>query len=252
MYRVAVVVPFQMDEEFLSLRRAQQGELSLPDLTLEYRTVKAGPKRFQSAYDMSLADVSVLEAGLSAAEEGFDGICVDTMSDSGVSALRSVLDIPVVGPGRVAFSTALTLGHRFSVLAMWSAWFPLYTRTTTEMGVASRCASMRALGVAPDNKGLLSGKEDVVRDLSEVAARCVDEDGADVIVLGSTTMHQAHAAIAQCVSVPVINPGPLSYSFMRLMLNLGLNQSREAFPRPDDPDLGMVHAMLDTAAEVRP
>jgi allantoin racemase len=251
MYRVAVIVPFHMDEEFLALRREQQAEHPLPDLALEYRTVKAGPRRFQSAYDMSLADVSVLEAGLSAAQEGFDGICIDTMSDSGVNALRSVLDIPVVGPGRVAFSTALTLGHRFSVLAMWPAWFPLYTKTLTDMGVSGRCASMRAVGVTPDNKALLGGKSDVVADLAELAARCVEEDGADVLVLGSTTMHQAHTTIAARVPVPVLNPGPLSYSYLRMMLTLGLTHSRKAFPSPDDPDLEMVHAMLETAARER-
>lgn len=248
MYRIAVIVPFQMDDEFLALRRAQQRDVSLPDMVLEYRTVKAGPKRFQSAYDMSLADVAVLEAGLSAAEEGFDGICVDTMSDSGVNALRSVVDIPVMGPGRVAFSTALTLGRNFSVLAMWPDWFPMYTKTMSELGVASRCASMRAVGVEPDNKALLEGKDQVVRDLVELASRCLHEDGADVLILGSTTMHQAHSAIAQAVNVPVLNPGPLSYSFMRMVLTLGLSHSRAAYPAPDSPDIAMVHSMMGSVA----
>jgi len=249
MPRVAVIVPFKMGEEFLTLRRAQQSE-STADSTVafEYRTVKAGPKRYESAYDMALADVAVLEAGLSAAEEGFDGICVDTMSDSGVNALRSLVDIPVVGPGRVAFSTALTLGGRFSVLAMWRAWFPLYTKTITEMGIGSHCASLRALGVAPDNKKLLGGKDDVIHNLVDLAARCLAEDGADVLILGSTTLHQAHAAIQAEVDVPVLNPGPLSYSFMRMLLSLGLSHSRAAYPSPDDPDVPMVHSMLDAAA----
>ena len=42
----------------------------------------------------------MFEAGLDAADEGYDAICIDTMSDSGASALRSVLDIPVVPPAR--------------------------------------------------------------------------------------------------------------------------------------------------------
>ena len=39
---------------------------------------------------MVLADVGILEAGLDAEKEGFLAVCIDTMSDSGVSALRSV------------------------------------------------------------------------------------------------------------------------------------------------------------------
>ncbi len=43
---------------------------------------------------------------------GFDAVCIDTMSDSGVAALRSSLSIPVVGPGRASMLTAMMLGHR--------------------------------------------------------------------------------------------------------------------------------------------
>ena len=39
------------------------------------------------------------EAGVTAQEDGYDAVCIDTMSDSGVNALRSMLDIPVIGPG---------------------------------------------------------------------------------------------------------------------------------------------------------
>ena len=42
----------------------------------------------------------MFEAGLDAASEGYDAICIDTMSDSGANALRSMLDIPVITPGR--------------------------------------------------------------------------------------------------------------------------------------------------------
>src|SRR5690348_11369913 len=127
MWRIAVLVPFPMEEESLKLRREQLGELGrqFADATFEYRPVKAAPDRLISAHDTALAELAVLEAGLDAVADGCDGICVDTVSDSGVSALRSVVDVPVVGPGRAAFTTALTLGHRFSVLAMWTAWFPL-------------------------------------------------------------------------------------------------------------------------------
>ena len=47
--------------------------------------------------------LAILEAGLTAELDGFDAVCIDTMSDSGVAALRSSLSIPVVGPGRVLY-----------------------------------------------------------------------------------------------------------------------------------------------------
>ena len=58
----------------------------------------------------------------------------------------------------------------------------------------------------------MNGKEDkIFPALVKLAQRCIEEDRAEVIVLGSTTMHQAHAYLAERLPVPVINPGPLSY-----------------------------------------
>ena len=76
---------------------------------------------------------------------------------------------------------------------------------------ARACESIRALDAVPDNQNLLAGKEEeVFPALDALARRCIEGDGADVILLGSTTMHQAHGPVARCLPVPVINPGPLS------------------------------------------
>jgi Asp/Glu/hydantoin racemase len=45
-----------------------------------------------------------------------------------VAALRSVLDIPVFGPGKVSMLAALMLGDKFSILTMASRWKPLYKK----------------------------------------------------------------------------------------------------------------------------
>ena len=56
---------------------------------------------------------------------------------------------------------------------------------------------MRSIDVVPDSINLLKGKEEQVFPLLlKAALRCVEEDGADVILLGSTTMHEAHAWLA--------------------------------------------------------
>jgi Asp/Glu/hydantoin racemase len=219
-----------------------------PDLQFEYRSVKAGPVNYSSHHDFVLADASIFEAGCRAQQEGFSAVCIDTMSDSGVAALRSVLDIPVFGPGKVSMLTALMLGDRFSILAMASRWKPLYKKALDELGMHHKCASVRAIEVSPDNQALLSGKEEEVFPLLEAAAmKAIEIDGADVIILGSTTMHQAHAYLQARLPVPVINPGPLSYKIAESMLALGHTHSRTAYPRPMHPRLDMLSAMMDAA-----
>jgi Asp/Glu/hydantoin racemase len=249
MRRVLVIVPFAMAPEHLALRREQlQGIELSPELQFEFRPVKAGPVNYSSHHDFVLADVANFEAGCRAQEEGFSAVCIDTMSDSGVAALRSVLDIPVFGPGKVSMLTALMLGERFSILTMASRWKPLYKKALDELGLHHKCSSVRAIEVTPDNHALLAGKEEDVFPLLEAAARrAIEEDGADVLILGSTTMHQSHAWLSQRLPVPVINPGPLSYKMAEAALGLGLAQSRQAYPRPLHPRLDMLQAMQAAA-----
>ena len=247
--RVLVIVPFAMSADNLLLREQQLAGLQFgPDLKFEYRSVKAGPVNYSSHHDFVLADVANFEAGCRAQTQGYSAVCIDTMSDSGVAALRAVLDIPVFGPGKVSMLTALMLGDRFSILTMASRWKPLYKKALDELGLHHKCASVRAIEVAPDNQGLLAGKEELVFPLLEQAARkAIDEDGAEVLILGSTTMHQAHAWLAARLPVPIINPGPLSYKMAEAALALGLGQSRAAYPAPMHPRLDMLQAMLAAA-----
>ena len=248
--RVLVIVPFAMSADNLALREQQLAGLQFgPDIRFEYRAVRAGPANYASHHDFALAEVANFEAGCRAEQEGFDAICIDTMSDSGVAALRSVLSIPVFGPGKASMLMALTLGDRFSILTMASRWKPLYKKALDELGLHHKCASVRAIEVPPDNHALLSGKEEDVFPLLEAAGRkAIEQDGAEVLILGSTTMHQSHAWLQARLPVPIINPGPLSYKLAEAALALGLAHSRVGYPAPMHPRLDMLSAMFDAAA----
>ncbi|MBM3502465.1 MAG: hydrogenase expression protein HupH [Alphaproteobacteria bacterium] len=247
-FLVLVLLP---QEPSVIERRARQRHL-VPDhwgIELHYRGVQAAPATNLCPADFALAEIALFEAGFTAQEEGFDAVLVDSMSDTAVDALRSVLDIPVVGPGRAAFLTALMLGERVSVLAMWSHWAVLYTRTLGAMGLLSRLASVRSIEEAPDTRHLLAGKEaEIFPKLLEAGRLAIEEDGADVICLGSTTLYQAHAYLAERLPVPVINPAPLSYLVADIMFALSLRPSRRAHPKPLLDQQAMVRAMMTAAA----
>lgn len=245
MKKVMVIVPFPMGQEDIARRKAQMKAVDLgPGIEFHYRSVRVGPKNYSSQHDMALADFSILDAGLDAEKDGFHAICIDTMSDSGMSMLRSVLTIPVIAPGRHSMLLAQMLGDRFSILMMWDRWKMLYTKTLGELGMEHKCASMRSIGVTPDNKSLLAGKEDEVFPLLlDAAKRCIEEDGAQVLILGSTTMHEAHAFLSAQLGVPVINPGPLTYKLALIALDLNLTHSKATWPTPLTPKYEMIRAI---------
>jgi allantoin racemase len=82
---------------------------------------------------------------------------------------------------------------------------------------------------------LLQGKEDLVFGLLEREAKiAIEQDGADVLMLGSTTMHQSHAYLQERLPVPVLNPGVIAYKLCEMYLDLGLSHSKKAFPSPEN------------------
>lgn len=252
MARVLVIVPFPMDEGNVAKRRAQLNAVRLGEgIEFDYKPVRIAPANYVSQQDSVLADIGILEAGLQAQADGYDAVCIDTVSDSGMPALRSVLDIPVIGPGRHAMLAALMLGEKFSILAMWDRWRHLYTKTLAELGLQHKCASLRSAGLQPNNQSLLAGKEDeFFPALYEAAMRCVEEDGADVIILGSTTMHEAHAYLAERLPVPIINPGPLTYRLADAAIRLRLSHSRLSYPAPSHVAGGALAAMGAAAERI--
>lgn len=236
--RIKMIVPIPMDEAGVANRASQLPDTLIAEgFSVDFVAVSWGAALGDSYYDTLLMDMSVFEAGLAAEEEGYDAVCIDTVSDSGLYALRSRLSIPVVAPGQAAFYTACMLGHRFSVITMWDEWYPLYTKILTEYKLNDRCASLRSIKTRPDLEELLEGKEEVVFDkLKRESLAAIEEDGADVIVLGSTTMHQSHAFLAKELPVPVVNPGPVSYKMCEALLQLNLTHSKKAFPSPQAPN----------------
>jgi allantoin racemase len=95
---------------------------------------------------------------------------------------------------------------------------------------------VRSIDTRPDVTELLEGKEEVVfAKLKAEALRAIEEDGADVIVLGSTTMHQSAAYLASELPVPVLNPGQVAYKQLETLIELGLTHSKKAFPAPEVP-----------------
>jgi allantoin racemase len=156
------------------------------------------------------------------------------MSDSGVTALRSRLSIPVVGAGQASYLAACLLGHRFSIITMWDQWHWFSRKVITEQGLQDRLASIRSIGVRPDAESLLTGKEEEVFPLLAKAAElAIEEDGADVLILGSTTMHQSHQYLAERLGVPVVNPGLVAYRTCETLLSLGLSHSKASYSSPE-------------------
>ena len=232
--RIKVIVPVPLPPAALKMYEEQvPAGLTAPGYEVEFVGVRNGGVHGGNLYESLLYEVFVLDAGAKAEEQGYAAICINSMSDSGVGALRSRLKIPVIGTGQATLLLACLLGRTFSIITMWRQWDHFYHKIINEQGLSSRLASIRSIDVEPDPVKLLGGKaDDVFGRLEEEARRAITQDHADVIVLGSTTMHQSHAHLAAALPVPVINPGAVAYKICELLLATGLSHSKAAYTSP--------------------
>jgi len=232
--RIKFIIPFPFDEEGIANRAAQiPREILGPNTEVECIPVRNSATMVTDYYEAMLFDVYIAEAGLRAEEEGYDAVVMDTVSDSGLAALRSRLTIPVIGPGLVSYAVAIMLGKRFSIITMWDRWRHLYEKNLDLYHLWDKCASIRAVNIPPDVEALFAGKEEeMFRKLTDEAQKAIDEDGAGVILLGSTTMHQAGDYMAAHLPAPVINPGPVAIKLTEAIVQLGLTHSKVDYASP--------------------
>jgi allantoin racemase len=232
--RIKFIIPFPFDDQGIANRAAQiPREILGPDTEVECIPVRNSATLVDCYYEDLVFDMYIAEAGLRAEEEGYDAVLMDTVSDSGMYALRSRLTIPVVGPGLVSYVIGTLLGKRFSIVTMWDKWSHLYEKNLALYDLRQKCASIRSVNIPPDVEALFTGKErEMFEGLTEEGRKAIEEDGADVILLGSTTMHQAGDFMAEHLPAPVINPGPVAIKVAEMLVQLGLSHSKVAFPSP--------------------
>lgn len=235
--KIKMIVPVPLPAEALQGFAAQMPEgLVRPDITVEFTGVRNGTSSLDSLFEATMADAFCLEAGIKAEEEGYAAVCLNSVSDSGLAALRSRLTIPVTGPGRASFFLAADLAKKFSVVTMWPQWHWIYDKLALETGLSSKLASIRDINTRPDTHELLAGKEEIVFEkLEEQCLKAIHEDGAHAIILGSTTMHQSHKYLSERLDVPVLNPGLVAFKQCELLLDLGLSHSKRTYASPENP-----------------
>jgi len=184
--------------------------------------------------DAATEDLAVMSAAQHESDVTYDAVIVDSVGEGGTAALRSVLDLLVMGSCKTAALHALTLGTRFSFLVHSRAAGMRLRAELRQWQLESHCASIR---VASLEKGAVR----------EEAQRCVAEDGAEVICLGNRAFATFAPSLTE-LGVPVIDPLSLTCEVATALLAAGLTHSRGAAPAPRVAKLAVLDAMARVLA----
>jgi allantoin racemase len=204
------------------------------DTAIEIYSVAAGYASIESERD-AVTVAPHLIAGLQKADaDGASAGIVGCFSDPAIDAIRETVTMPVVGPGQSSIALALQLGDRYSVLTPLESGHKRTTPRLRAQGLLDRLASVRGIGVSVVD--LANETSGAWKRILETSRRCIDEDGADVLVMGCMSMAfmDIDRELSKRLHVPVINPVLAALKTAETLLSLGLAHSRTSWPSPPD------------------
>lgn len=231
LYLVPGAPPEEPEQEH---RRAVASERSPIDVTVAW--AGTGPRGIESAVDEAWSLPGLLQAAAEREAE-VDAVVVGCFGDTGLRALRELLSVPVVGPAETTVHAALELADRFSWLTPLDRTVPMSRAKARELGVADALASVRALDLPIEE---MERRKDALAEAMFAAGRdAVAEDGAEALVPGcmSLAFGRQHEAVAERLSVPLLDPLALSLERATTLVRLGLGHSERTYPPVDRDQL---------------
>ncbi len=185
-----------------ALIRAEAQRSASPGTQIDVMTASFGVAYIETRFEALVGAYATAELAAQHHAQ-FDAVVVAAFGDPGLAGLREALPCPVTGLTEAALASACLLGHRFSIVAISQRIRPWYRETVHACGLTGRLASIRGLDETLSDIG--SVQTDQGERLVQLARRCVDEDGADVIVLAGAPLAGLARSLAGRLPVPMVD-----------------------------------------------
>lgn len=194
---------------------------------VEVMSLDRGPHHVEYHYYESLVLPDVLHLVKEAENDGVDATVIGCFYDLGLEEAREVSDsMPVMGPAQATTHLASTMGDSFSVIVGRRKWIPQMRSTIARYGFGNRLASFRSVDL-----GVLDFQADpdcTRKRLTEAARAAINEDHAEVVILGCTAEYGFHQQLQSEIGVPVLDAVVAPFKFAELQAELS--------------DLGWIHS----------
>jgi allantoin racemase len=191
-----------------------------------------GADSIEGNFESYLAAIAVMDRVMSY-DQPFDAVIQAGYGEHGREGLQELLNVPVVDITDAAASTAMFLGHAYSVVTTLDRTVPLIEDRLKLSGLWDRCASVRASGLA-----VLELEHEPQRALEAIvhqAELAVTQDKAEVICLGCGGMAGLDEQIRRRTGVPVVDGVTAAVTIAESLVRLRLSTSKVrtyATPRP--------------------
>ena len=139
---------------------------------------------------------------------------------------------------------AANLGHRFGIIDVLETLVRPIENLAKLSGVAEKLARIRQIGIPVLE--LERDQKETFKRLVEVSRRAIEEDRADVLILGCAGLASHALALQEQVKVPVVNPLAVALRTAEMLIACKLSHSKRSYPQPPKSESGGARAALRT------
>ena len=204
--------------------RLELERVKRPDTKLTVVCATKGPETIESAYEEAYAIPPTLELVKKANQEGYDAVILACFSDPGLEPAKEISQIPVVGIEESTLHMAAMLGAKFCILTPKQNRIASKKTHVHKHGLDYFLASVRSLDLSVAETD--EDPEKTKKRVLEVAQKAVEEDGAEVIILGCAGMAGYAEEIEKKLRVKILDPSAVALKVAEAMADLGLTQSK--------------------------
>lgn len=204
-----------------------------PDTDLSVTCPATGPETIESAYDEAYAIPPTLELVKKGNQDGYDAVILACFSDPGLDAAKEISTIPVVGIEEATLHMAAMLGAKFSIMTPRKQRIASKVEHVHLRGLSHFLASVRSLDLTVAETEADPGK--TKQRLIEVSRIAVEEDGAEVIIMGCAGMVGYAQDIEDALNIKVLDPSAVALKTAEAIADLGLTHSKAGlFAKPPE------------------
>ena len=205
-----------------------------PDTKVYAVSPQTGPDSIESMYDEYLAVPGVLSEIIKGdREEDADAFIIACFGDPVLEAAKEVTDKPVIGIAQAAFTVAKMIAPNFSVVYVLDRAETVVKNVIHLHGVEQFCRSCRStgLGVLDFDRDPAAG----MQALADQSRKCMEEDGAECVVLGCAGFVQFVDKLNRELPIPIIDGVSPAVKMCEALVDMGFKSSKRnlwANPEP--------------------
>jgi Asp/Glu/hydantoin racemase len=183
-------------------------------------TAESGVAMIVNVAELKASENGVVQMGLSQAKAA-QGIIVSAFGDPGLETLRTCISIPVVGLCGASMIEASREGRKFGIATVTPDLVACFSDKARSMGFEGNYTGTRL--TKGDPVQLASDPAALLLALEYAAQECIDDDGAEVVIIGGGPLGLAAESLQNSFAIPIISPIRCAVELLTTRIELALN-----------------------------